>query len=898
MKKKRGKMKRYAPHLFLFTLSAAFIISLGAFFFSKSGQANFSPTVNYPSTGADGVTYADLDNDQDPDLIVSNYLGSGVNGNVSVYFNNGSGAFGAAVPYAVLKGPTVVAAVDVDGDFDIDIVVNDSNSNSFSVLKNINGSGMFDAAVNYGTVDAPSAMDVADVDGDLDKDVVLVSYTNNNAAVFLNSGVGVFAAPVMYPAGNSSSPAAVFVGDVDGDTDRDIVTGNQGLDSISVLKNSGSGVFAAPVSYPAGGGITAIYGADLDGDTDIDIVAADFFDDSVSVLLNGGSGTYAAPVPYAAGTGLFSLITADTDTDGDLDIIAGNGDATSVSVLLNNGSAVFSAPLHYTSGGSPSALAAVDLNSDAKKDLVIANQMANTISVLFQTTNADLRVSVWKMDGITALTGATLSYKCTGGTLVTVTDGGTGDDDGRNNGVIVRDGARVAADGSLCTAGNPVYTQFDVKKDGYVVNNLIPPNYSTGAVNAISRGMTGNYRMKVTREAGAGDFIGLLQSNFVFGTVPVDFKEVGGGVYDFALPLAGTSSRSIAVSGYVTSTGTNTSLLSLQPVTQADDSASPVPLLFGVKVSVADTSGAPLTGLSVSTLRGVVPYFALANVLYFADTSGAGASLALTKPGYYTARLDNPAFESVTTGTVSQVAITLGAYDQCVTAPISSSVNCRGLRHFPAGGGSSNTGSDTPGEENPDVPSEPPVDGGVGGGDPDDAVTGIDTRGEPVYGTSPADGVTEEEVNILYPNTYFKSPFYDTVYLLTAKGVRRPFINAEHFFTWESDFRNIVSVTPATLAYYPLSAPMLPKPGVTLVKLQSSPQVYTTEADPLDENKIWIHWIPGEKEAIVMFGADWADYVIDLPDTLFTSLSLGDNETDFSPRDKSFMKKRSALLGN
>ena len=952
------------------------MVSLLMFLVIRPSHANFSTEVTTSLTGAYASVSADFDGDSDIDLAITNYAGTTTNGNVSVLLNTGTGSFAAPASYAVGKGPVTVLAVNVDGDGDIDLVVNNTNSVNMSVLKN-NGSGGFSAATNFALGGAPGSIEAADIDGDLDLDIVESSqFTADAAYTLLNDGTGAFAAPVAHTAG--TNVADVFVADIDGDLDKDIVTANQGSDSISVLKNDGSGTFAAAVNYAAGGLPVVMSGADFDSDGDIDVAVTNFTGGMVSVLLNDGSGVFASAVAYTGGSFLFSIDIADADRDGDKDIILANGDAARVSVLLNNGSAIFSDPLNYTASAAPNSVSTGDFNGDGGTDIVATDYAGNIFGIFFQTTNGDLRLAVKKMNGSTALTGASLSYRCTGGATVTVVDGGTGDDDGLANGTITRDGARIAVDGSLCTAGNPVFTQFDVKKDGYVVDSAIPADYSAAALNTISRTMTGNYRMKVIKESTGGNATGLVTGNFTFGTAHTDFKEVGSGVYDFAIAAATSVTRAVAFTGFVTNTGTSTSALSLQPAVQVDDSASPLSLLYGVKVVVASEIGAPVTGLSVSTLRGVVPEFSSSNTLYFADTAGAGASLLLSKSGYRSAEVDDTAFSSITTGVGAQVAITLGAYPVCVTAPITVSVNCRGMFYLSDGGftptpdltysvmlsspvasamyapgdvipvawSTGGTGSvvgvrlsySTDGityssiVENtnndglyswtaPSVTSgtvhikieatdlvttlatdispafgigTPAIPDGVGGGDPTETREGIDTRGEPVFGTSPFDGM-EQEINVLYPGTYFKSENYPAVYYLSNDGLRRPFISAIFFFTWQNDFSHVFTVTPATLSYYALGQPMLPKPGVVLIKLASSPQVYMTEVDPLDENKMRIHWIPGEAEAAAMFGARWADYVIDIPETFFHDILLGDNVTDFSPRDTSRMKRREAL---
>ena len=67
---------------------------------------------------------------------------------------------------------------------------------------------------------------------------------------------------------------------------------------------------------------------------------------------------------------------------------------------------------------------------------------------------------------------------------------------------------------------------------------------------------------------------------------------------------------------------------------------------------------------------------------------------------------------------------------------------------------------------------------------------------------------------------------------------------------------------------------MLPRDGIVLVKIQSSPNVYYLDENP--ENKFMpiLRLIPSETVAKKLFGRSWADYVIDISPTFFTKFNL------------------------
>ena len=85
---------------------------------------------------------------------------------------------------------------------------------------------------------------------------------------------------------------------------------------------------------------------------------------------------------------------------------------------------------------------------------------------------------------------------------------------------------------------------------------------------------------------------------------------------------------------------------------------------------------------------------------------------------------------------------------------------------------------------------------------------------------------------------------------------------------------------------------MVPNHDTVLVKIQSENKVYAvTFGGGLDAI---LRWIPTEELAVDMYGVDWADYVIDVPVTLFSQFQFGaDISTSGDiPVNMSTMKRR------
>ena len=212
----------------------------------------------------------DIDDDGDADAIIVGRYGYGL------LDNDGSGAFTLEVeePHVPHDSPSLA---DIDGDDDLDLVTTvpalSGPSQSWPAVNRNAGDGTFGAveAVDdalpgggeLGTV-APS-----DVDGDGDTDLVAVVRTSNvrEAAVYLNDGTGTFASPATYPLGysyNVATRANLELGDLDGDGDEDLVLTDEGevvepdgetrrVTMAGAALNDGDGGFAAERPVVPGG---------------------------------------------------------------------------------------------------------------------------------------------------------------------------------------------------------------------------------------------------------------------------------------------------------------------------------------------------------------------------------------------------------------------------------------------------------------------------------------------------------------------------------------------------------------------------------------------------------------------------------------------------------------------
>src|SRR6516164_2031094 len=123
-------------------------------------------------------------------------------------------------------------------------------------------------------------------------------------------------------------------------------------------------LFAPGVTLPTGVKPLAVAVADVNGDGLADLVTANQGSNTVSVLLGNDNGTFAAAQNFAVGTHPAAVAVADVNNNGRPDLIVANSGSNTVSILLGNGNGTFKAAQNFATGGKPVAVAVADVNHD------------------------------------------------------------------------------------------------------------------------------------------------------------------------------------------------------------------------------------------------------------------------------------------------------------------------------------------------------------------------------------------------------------------------------------------------------------------------------------------------------------------------------------------------------
>lgn len=324
---------------------------------------------------ANSIERANLNGPGDgDDLVVASYYGSQLQTYVGA-----NGLLTPVTTYATLVDPAALGIGDLDGD-GLDDIVTAHEFIEVSQLLFSDGLGGFASAMtlsyspHYGT-----AATVCDLDGDGHNDVLIGSGDGTGAAVYLYSGPASYTGPLYYGGAMGSANFSVLCGDVDGDTDPDLVLGGS---SSYVMANSGSGTFtSAGVALPAGShSFSEMYLQDFDGDAKLDLLTFGNLGSTLLTARGNGDGTFDTDLQVAAGPAE-RILLADVDGDTDEDLVALNGNTASLDVLARGG-ASFGAPVQTFLGETPSGLASGYLDGDGFLDLVTTTPNTGEVQLL------------------------------------------------------------------------------------------------------------------------------------------------------------------------------------------------------------------------------------------------------------------------------------------------------------------------------------------------------------------------------------------------------------------------------------------------------------------------------------------------------------------------------------
>ena len=297
--------------------------------------ALFQPSpMRFPASEHSGLGLADLDGDDDLDIVFGGMLGA----ENSVWLNDGKGFFHDTGQVLGIYDCYSIRIADFNGDGAPDALV--ANRGGPSQVWFNDGKAKFAAGMPIGNSHTDD-FGVADFDGDGDVDLWQANLNPYPDRLFFNDGKGNFTEQDQELTGPDERAWAVLTVDIDADGDIDVLTSTAYRQPNSLWINDGQGRFERSDQLlskldPSNG----FAAGDVDGDGDVDLFEA-ITGGPDRIWYNDGEGRFSDRgkrlTPFH---GEHSLLE-DFDMDGDLDAFVANSRNQPNFLWLNDGSGEF-----------------------------------------------------------------------------------------------------------------------------------------------------------------------------------------------------------------------------------------------------------------------------------------------------------------------------------------------------------------------------------------------------------------------------------------------------------------------------------------------------------------------------------------------------------------------------
>ena len=312
------------------------------------GAGGFRPAAGSPFAAGHSpsdIAVGDVNNDGNLDLAFANHDAN----YLTVLTGDGKGSFGPAPgsPFTVQSKPHPhgIVMADFNGDGKPDLATDDWQNNRITVVFNDGRGGFLSPGVSFAVGKMPyHKLRAADLNKDGRADIVTTNFEGGNVTILLADGKGTFKEPKGSPFEANQRPFGVAIGDVNADGNADLavahysghITDPSG-DRMSILLGAGDGTFRLAWSQLVPGKApTNVAIGDINSDGIADVVFGNYGNASVTVVLGSRREFLLAPgSPFKVGSHPSSVAVGDLNGDGKADIVTANEEDNDISVLLS-----------------------------------------------------------------------------------------------------------------------------------------------------------------------------------------------------------------------------------------------------------------------------------------------------------------------------------------------------------------------------------------------------------------------------------------------------------------------------------------------------------------------------------------------------------------------------------
>jgi len=349
---------------------------------TDNNETPFGPglVITTAANSAHSVYGTDVDGDGDQDVLSA----SANDDKVAWYENDGSVSpvFTAHIITTAADGASSVYAADVDGDGDPDVLSASQNDGKIAWYENDGGSSpTFTSHTITTAADGARSVYAADLDGDGDTDILSASWEDNKVAWYENNGASPPAFTTHVITTNADDAHAVYAADVDRDGDLDVLSASWMDKTIAWYENDGGSplAFSRHVITTAADGAYAVYVADVNGDGDPDVLSASQNDNKIAWYENNGAATpaFISHTITTAAEGALSVYAVDVDRDGDTDVLSASYLDDKIAWYENDGASSPTFTSHIVSTSADLARSVYAANVDGDGDLDVLSASAN-----------------------------------------------------------------------------------------------------------------------------------------------------------------------------------------------------------------------------------------------------------------------------------------------------------------------------------------------------------------------------------------------------------------------------------------------------------------------------------------------------------------------------------------